>query len=564
MVTGNQLLVISNQLLQKTISMDSIKYFSGKIVDVVNKRIYEGKVEVTGNKITSITEGKSENDQYIIPGLIDAHIHVESSMLIPSEFARLAVVHGTVATVSDPHEIGNVLGIEGVRFMIDNGRKVPFKFFFGAPSCVPATIFETSGATLGVKDMEELLEMDEIKYMSEMMNFPGVLFRDKEVMAKLAVAKKNGKPVDGHAPGVLGEDAKKYIEAGISTDHECFSMEEALDKISYGMKVQIREGSAAKNFETLIPLMKEHSNDIMLCSDDRHPNDLMAGHMNDIVKRAIKKGYDPIDILRVCTYNPVKHYDLEVGLLQKDDPADFIIVDNLDDFNVLKTFIDGNLVAENGKTLIESVKESTPNKFEREEILPEEISIKSKGDSIKVQKALEGQLITETLIEKAKIFDGFVVSDVDNDNLKMVVINRYKKTEPAIGFVRGFGLKRGALASSIAHDSHNIIAVGTCDEDILKAVNMVIKTKGGVSMVDSEKELILPLPVAGIMSNGDGFDIARKYDEIDEAAKELGSSLNAPYMTLSFMALLVIPELKLSDKGLFNGLKFEFTSLFVE
>ncbi|NOX48337.1 MAG: adenine deaminase [Chlorobi bacterium] len=544
--------------------MDSKKYFSGKIVDVVNKRIYEGKIEVTGDTIFSITEGKAENDQYIVPGLIDAHIHVESSMLIPSEFARLAVIHGTVATVSDPHEIGNVLGIDGVKFMIDNGKKVPFKFFFGAPSCVPATVFETSGASLDVGDMEELLEMDEIKYMSEMMNFPGVLFQDKEVMAKLAVAKKNGKPVDGHAPGVLGEDAKKYIEAGISTDHECFSMEEALDKISYGMKVQIREGSAAKNFETLIPLMKDHSDGIMLCSDDRHPNDLMAGHMNDIVKRAIKKGYDPIDILRVCTYNPVKHYDLEVGLLQKDDPADFIIVDNLDDFNVLKTFVNGNLVAENGKTLIESIQESTPNKFDREEIFPEEISLKAEGYTIKVQKALEGQLITETLMEKAKISDGFVVSDVERDNLKMVVINRYQKTDPAIGYVRGFGLKRGALASSIAHDSHNIIAVGASDEEILRAVNMVVKTKGGVSLVDGEKELILPLPVAGIMSNKDGFEIARIYDELDEAAKNLGSSLNAPYMTLSFMALLVIPELKLSDKGLFNGLKFEFTSLFAE
>ena len=544
--------------------MNTKKYFSGKIVDVVNKRIYEGQIEVTGNTITSITEGKADNNQYIIPGLIDAHIHIESSMLIPSEFARLAVVHGTVATVSDPHEIGNVLGIDGVKFMIQNGKKVPFKFFFGAPSCVPATIFETSGATLGVQDMEELLQMDEIKYMSEMMNFPGVLNHDKEVMAKLAVARKNGKPVDGHAPGVLGEDAKNYIEAGISTDHECFSMEEALDKISYGMKVQIREGSAAKNFETLIPLMQEHSNDIMLCSDDRHPNDLMAGHMNEIVKRAIKKGYDPIDILRVCTYNPVKHYKLDVGLLQKDDHADFILVDNLEDFNILKTFVNGELVAKNGKTLIESVTESTPNKFNIGVIKLEDLAQKTKGNNIKVQEALEGQLITKTLIEKAKISDGFVISDVEQDNLKMVVINRYQKAKPAIGFVRNFGLKRGALASSIAHDSHNIIAVGTTDEEILRAVNIIIKTKGGVSLVDGKKELILPLPVAGIMSNEDGFEIARKYDEIDEAAKNLGSSLNAPYMTLSFMALLVIPELKLSDKGLFNGLKFEFTSLFAE
>ncbi len=544
--------------------MSTKKYFSGKIADVVNNRIYEGKIEITGNTITSISEEKAETDQYIIPGLIDAHIHVESSMLIPSEFARLAVIHGTVATVSDPHEIANILGIEGVKFMIRNGKMTPFKFFFGAPSCVPATVFETSGANLGVDAMEELLAMDEIKYMSEMMNFPGVLYNDKEVMAKLAVARKNGKPVDGHAPGVLGEDAKKYCEAGISTDHECFTMEEALDKIKYGMKVQIREGSAAKNFETLVPLMKEHSNNIMLCSDDRHPNDLMAGHINEIIKRAIAKGYDAIKVLKVCTYNPVKHYDLNVGLLQKGDPADFILVDNLKEFNILKTFIDGRLVAENGKTLIQSVKESTPNYFNVEMIKVEDIAIKAEGSHIKVLKAVEGQLITETLIEKPKLSGQNAISDIDRDILKMVVVNRYKKSEPAIAFVNNFGFKKGAIASSIAHDSHNIIAVGTTDEDITKAINMVIETKGGVSVADDGNKMMLPLPVAGIMSNSDGFEVAQKYDMINKAAKDLGSKLNAPFMTLSFMALLVIPELKLSDKGLFDGSKFEFTPLFVE
>ncbi|RLD61371.1 MAG: adenine deaminase [Bacteroidetes bacterium] len=544
--------------------MESKKYFSGKIVDVVNNRVYEGKIEITGNTITSISEGKAETDQYIIPGLIDAHIHVESSMLLPSEFARLAVVHGTVATVSDPHEIANILGIDGVKFMIRNGNKTPFKFFFGAPSCVPATVFETSGATLGVDAMKELMKMDEIKYMSEMMNFPGVLYNDKEVMAKLAVAKKTGKPVDGHAPGVLGEDAKKYSEAGISTDHECFTMAEALDKIKYGMKVQIREGSAAKNFETLAPLMKGHSNNIMLCSDDRHPNDLMAGHMNEIVKRAIEKGYDPVEVLKVCTFNPIKHYGLNVGLLQVGDRADFAIIDNLKDFNILKTFIDGRLVAENGKTLIQSVKESTPNQFNVEKIKAEDIAGKANGKHIKVLKALEGQLITKTMVEKPKLSGQYAISDVDRDILKIVVVNRYKKAEPAIAFVNNFGFKRGAIASSIAHDSHNIIAVGTTDEDITKAINMVIETKGGVSVVDGKNEMLLPLPVAGIMSDKDGFEVARKYDDLDKAAKALGSTLNAPFMTLSFMALLVIPELKLSDKGLFDGMKFEFTSLFVK
>jgi adenine deaminase len=535
---------------------------SGNIVDLINERIFPGLVTVKDGKISSIIEMKNVDNQYILPGLIDAHIHIESSMLIPSEFARLAVVHGTVATVSDPHEIANVLGIDGIRYMICNGKKVPFHFYFGASSCVPATVFETSGASLGVAEMEELLKMPEIKYMSEMMNFPGVLFKDKEVMEKIAIAKKYNKPVDGHAPGVKGDDARKYIQAGITTDHECFTIEEALDKIKWGMKIQIREGSAAKNFDDLIDLLETHPEMVLFCSDDKHPNDLVNGHINQLVRRAVARGFDPMLVLKSCIINPVNHYKLDIGLLRQGDDADFIIVDNLSDFNVLNTFIGGLKVAENGNCLIPSVKEAEPNNFHAVKISVEDIFVPATSGEIEVIRAFDGQLITEKYLALAKISDGNIISDTENDILKMVVLNRYQKAKPAVCFINNFGFKRGAIASTVAHDSHNIIAVGTSDEEIIQAINLLIDAKGGVSLVEGDENNILPLPVAGLMSATDGFEVAMAYDKMDKLAKGLGSELGAPYMTLSFMALLVIPALKLSDKGLFDGTKFEFTSLF--
>lgn len=536
---------------------------SGNIVDLRAETIFKGRVHVEDGIIVKVEEDNTvTEDHYILPGLVDAHIHIESSMLIPSEFARLASVHGTVATVSDPHEIANVLGIEGINYMIANGKKVPFKFYFGASSCVPATPFETAGFELGVEQLDELLAKDEIKYMSEMMNFPGVINRDEFVMRKLEVAKKYGKPIDGHAPGVKGEDARKYIEAGISTDHECFTMEEALEKISYGMKIQIREGSAAKNFEALIELMQDYPDKVLFCSDDKHPDDLAEGHINQLVIRAIKKGYNPMSVLKSAILNPIDHYDLEVGALQTGDPADMIIVDNLNDFRVLATYVNGTLIARNGKTLIRSVTETVPNNFHAEPVSTVDISVSPHGNKLKVMEALDGQLITNIVHADPKIKDGNVVSDPENDILKIVVLNRYNKAKPAVAFIRNFGLKRGAIASSVAHDSHNIVAVGADDEQVVRAINLIIKEKGGVSLVDSREEIILPLPVAGLMSVEDGYKIAEEYHKIDKKAHELGSTLRAPFMTLSFMALLVIPDLKLSDKGLFDGRKFSFTNLF--
>lgn len=535
---------------------------SGRIADVVAGTIRPGTLVVVDGKIDKIRYEEVGEQVTILPGLIDAHIHIESSMLVPSEFARLAVLHGTVATVSDPHEIANVLGIAGVEFMIENGRQTPFKFNFGAPSCVPATPFETSGARLGIEEISNLLERPEIKYLSEMMNFPGVLFEDAEVMAKLALARHLGKPVDGHAPGVIGADAEKYIGAGITTDHECFTIEEAKEKISYGMSILIREGSAAKNFDALIPLIKEFPDRIMLCSDDKHPDDLLRGHINILVKRALSLGYDFMSVIRCCTLNPVKHYSLDTGLLQPGDPADFIVIDSPEDFNVQKTFINGELVAESGISLLSSLSIENINAFDARPIVPSDLEILATGDEMLVMKALEGQLITEKLKITPTVRNGLAISDPERDLIKIVVLNRYQPSAPAVGFITNTGLKRGALASSVAHDSHNIVAIGADDESLSEAINMIIATQGGISLCSDERKEVLPLPVAGIMTGEDGFTAAGKYEHIDALAKELGFTLSAPYMTLSFMALLVIPELKLSDKGLFDGLSFSFTSLF--
>ncbi|MFZ6663604.1 adenine deaminase [Peijinzhouia sedimentorum] len=534
----------------------------GQIIDIEAKRIYPGVIYIDKGKIKRIEEREVENKQYILPGFIDAHVHVESSMLVPSEFARLAVVHGTVATVSDPHEIGNVLGVAGVNYMIDNGKQVPFKFYFGAPSCVPATTFETAGAIITAEEIDELMARPEVKYLSEMMNWPGVLFKDGDVYKKLAVAKKHGKPIDGHAPGLMAEQARDYAAAGISTDHECFAIEEALDKLKYGMHIAIREGSAAKNFEALYPLLHDYEDKIMLCSDDKHPDNLVEGHINLLVKRAIENGVDMYKVLKAACINPVRHYSLDVGLLKEGDPADFILVDDLKTWKVTSTYINGREVAKDGKTLISKVKNKIINQFNCDKLSAADFKVKAEGEGIHVIEALDGQLITNDLLLSCHIKDGFAESDIENDVLKFTVINRYQKAKPAIAFIRNFGLKRGAIASTVGHDSHNILVVGVDDEAMAKAANLVIEAKGGVSAYNGQSSQLVPLPVAGLMSEKDGYDVAKAYSAIDKMAKEMGSTLNSPFMTLSFMALLVIPQLKLSDKGLFDGKTFRFTSLF--
>ena len=534
----------------------------GQIVDLVNSRIFSGVVVVENGKIIKIEEQPVGNTQYIMPGFVDAHVHIESSMLVPSEFARLATCHGTVATVSDPHEIANVLGKEGIRYMIDNGKKVPFKFFFGAPSCVPSTSFETAGFTLDANDIEELMASPDIYYLSEMMNYPGVIHDDPEIQRKIAAARRYGKPVDGHAPAVTGTDLQKYVSAGITTDHECFRLEGALEKISLGMKILIREGSAARNFEALIPLMATHPDKLMFCSDDKHPDELDDGHIDVLVRKAIALGYNVMDVLKAASLNAVKHYHLNVGMLQTGDDADFIVVDDLRHPVAKQTYIKGVLVAENGVSNINYKEAETPNIFKAEYIKAEDLFVPDDGKKIKVMECFDGLLITKSFTTESKVVDGGIVSDVERDILKIVVVNRYKPTKPAVAFIKGFGLRRGALASSVAHDSHNIVAVGVTDKDILHAVNLLIEHTGGVTAYCGTEMVAVPLPVAGLMSNEDGYEVAQAYQNADALAKRLGSTLYAPFMTLAFMALLVIPELKLSDQGLFDVSKFAITSIY--
>lgn len=547
--------------------MEVLNHIEGNVVDVLNRRIYPAALQIENGVITQITPQNIAYNRYILPGFVDAHVHIESSMLTPAEFARLAVVHGTVATVSDPHEIGNVLGVAGVEFMLQNAAQTPLKVCFGAPSCVPATAFETAGAAIPPSGIDYLFSRyPQILYLSEMMNFPGVLFQDAEVMEKLAIARKYGKPIDGHAPGLRGNDAKRYIEAGISTDHECFTLEEALDKLQYGMKIIIREGSAAKNFEALHPIITSHTGQTMLCSDDKHPNDLVHGHIDQLVRRALAKGHELMNVLQCACVNPVLHYGLKVGLLQPGQPADFIVTDNLTTLPILETYINGNLVAENGKTRLDYLAPAeTPNKFMAEPKNPDDFTIAATGKKVNVIEALEGQLITNAL-QFAALTDalGNALPDTNADVLKLTVVNRYQNAPPAVAFIKNFGLKRGALASSVAHDSHNIIAVGTNDNDICRAVNLLIEARGGLSVSDAQNGIAqaLPLPIAGLMTPENGYKVAQQYTQIDKLVKQLGCQLYAPYMTLSFMALLVIPALKLSDLGLFNGNTFTFTPVF--
>ncbi|HUH74039.1 MAG TPA: adenine deaminase [Chitinophagales bacterium] len=537
-------------------------------VDLFNKEIIPSEIIFSDGKILEIKR-LNESDvpaQYILLGFVDAHIHVESSMLSPFEFARIACTHGTIATISDPHEIANVCGMDGVRFMIENSKNAPVKIFYGAPSCVPATNFETAGAVLDSKDIKELMNNPNIWYLSEVMNYPGVLNNDPELMAKIQAAKDAGKPIDGHAPGLKGKLAHQYASHGISTDHECFTLEEALDKIDAGMKILIREGSAARNYEALAPLLKSHPDKVMFCSDDQHPDELVLGHINLLVKRAIKEGYDLFDVLNAACVHPVNHYNIPVGLLRVGDNADFIVVDNLTDFNVLETYNNGFQVAKNGKCNIDFKKIQPINHFKAEQRKYNDFAYTASSDldKIRVIEVLDGQLITQTFIGNATVVEGNLVSNTSTDILKIVVVNRYEKSAPvAIGFVRNFGLQKGAIASSVAHDSHNIIAIGVNDEEICKVVNVLIENQGGIAVVDSASNYheSLSLEIAGLMSIESGEKVAQLYHALDLKTKDLGCTLKAPFMSMSFLALLVIPSLKLSDKGLFDGNQFVFTSI---
>jgi adenine deaminase len=537
---------------------------SGNLIDVHRRRIYPAMVVVRDGLIAEIVEGPGASySTFLAPGFVDAHIHIESSMLPPSEFSRLAVAHGTAATVSDPHEIGNVLGMEGIEWMLADAREAAIKICFGAPSCVPATPFDHSGADLGGAQIEEMLHWPGVGYLSEMMNYPGIIAGRPDVLAKLAVAQRAGVPIDGHAPGVRGDDLATYIAAGITTDHECVALDEAREKRDRGMKILIREGSAARNFEALWPLLRESPKSCMLCSDDRHPNDLVAGHIDDLVRRSIAHGVDPFDVWRAASVHPVEHYRLHIGLLRQGDSADMIEVDSLDKPQVLRTWIDGRLAAENGKSLVPRRVVKPVNCFETSPKRPAEFALAAGAPQARVIVAHDEQLITGEKIMPIAARDGSVIPDIDRDVLKIAVVDRYRNAMPAVALITNFGLKRGALATSVSHDSHNIVAVGTSDEDLARAVNAVVEARGGLAVAAPDGVALLPLPIAGLMSDCDGYEVAAEYTRLDRMAKTLGSTLTAPFMTLSFMALLVIPSLKLGPEGLFDVAVFRPVSMWV-
>jgi adenine deaminase len=535
----------------------------GRLIDIHNREIYPAMIEFINGKIINIERRDSAPDNYILPGLIDAHIHIESSMITPGAFALKAVEHGTTGVVADPHEIANVLGTTGVKFMIDDGKKVPMRFWFGAPSCVPATGFETNGASLNHEEIGHLMLLPEILYLSEMMNFPGVIYDDKEVNLKMDLARKAGKPVDGHAPGLSGELLEKYVNAGISTDHECSTAEEALEKISLGMKIQIREGSAARNLNALKCLYDINPGMIMLCSDDLHPEMLMKRHINKLVALLIKKGFNTFDVIRSATINPAEHYKLDAGLLRAGDNADFIVVDSPSKMNVKETWINGEKIFGDGKVLFSYSPGEAVNNFNSTPVSKADIRVINSGVNMRVIEAFEGELLTKALIissGKGK----YVKPDIERDILKIVIKDRYKNSAPVTGFIKGFKLKEGAFASSVAHDSHNIIAVGTNDDDIVKAINEIIKHKGGLSVSSGGIISSLKLNIGGIMTNRSCSEVAQDYEKLSKMVKSLQCKMEAPFMTLSFMALLVIPDLKISDKGLFDVNRFSLVPLFVD
>ena len=545
--------------------MSKIYKLSGQVVDVFDRSIYPARIFVEKGIIQEVqrTEANVEPG-FLIPGLVDSHIHIESSMLSPQQFSAVAMKHGTVATVSDPHEIANVLGEEGIRFMLHDAARSPLKFHFGVPSCVPATPFESSGAVLDSKKVAQLLKKEQFGFLAEMMNFPGVIQQDADVMKKIQAAREMGKPVDGHAPGLLGDALQQYIDAGITTEHECSTYAEAREKLERGMHILIREGSAAKNFDALYPLIDAFPDKVMLCSDDRHPDDLIRGHINLLIEKGMAYGLDIFHLLQAASVNAVKHYGLSSGLLRENDPADIVRVNDLNQFNILETYISGKCVYGSKNVGYEPKSQDLPNIMKAKPVQSSDLSIQSEDKPIRVIHAQDHELYTSWSAEKPKEGNGLVLSDAERDILKIAVLNRYRPGKPSLGFIKNFGLKRGALGSSIAHDSHNLIVVGTDDISIVRAFNHLIEQQGGIVVCGESTLEGLPLKIAGLMSDQPAGEVSRRYHELTAMAAALGCRLQAPFMTLSFMALPVIPELKLTDQGLFDVQNFQYTTLFVD
>ena len=563
--------------------------FTAYILDVLTSSAYPARITIEDGifkhivPIMNSDEIELDVEGLMLPGFIDSHIHIESSTLTPAQFAKVAVMHGTTSVIADPHEIANVAGIEGIEFMIENASHVPFNFYFSAPSCVPSTPFETSGAIIDSSDIEYLLKKDEIIALGEMMNFPGVINGDEEVLKKLELARKYNIPIDGHAPLVSGEELDKYMEQYIVTDHECSTFSEAIEKKQKGMKIMVRDGSSAKNMEALfdfsdrINYLKQQEsfgiipNEVLerrihspifdfIVSDDKNSRDLINGHLNKSVKKAVDLGIDVIKAIEMVTINPASHYNLNAGALVTGARADFIIIDNIVDFNILKTYIAGECVFDGENVLFDAPEVKTQNRIETPKRTAEDFDVLFDGDECEVNviKCFNGDLLTEKDTAKLCCKDGKVMPDIFEDVLKISVVDRYGNNNISNAFIKGFGLKKGAIASSIAHDSHNIIVIGYDSKDMAEAVNTIIDNGGGIAVVSEDFSDSLSLPIAGLMTNKDAYEVANKLKLLQKMASILGCSLDAPFMTMAFMALLVIPSIKISDQGLFDVDNFEF------
>lgn len=531
----------------------------GVVFDPIKKEKFGARIQVDDGKILRIIEEPGIVAPLILPGLVDSHIHIESSMLTPSSFARAAVKHGTVAVIADPHEIANVAGVQGINYMINDANNSPLKFYFGAPSCIPASPFDECHTPFDYSIIGKLLDRNDIFFLAEMMNFPGVISKSESVLKIIAEAKKRGRPIDGHAPGVKGEGLNEYIKAGITTDHECFSLDEAREKINKGMKILIRDGSAARNFTALHPLIGSNTEAAMFCTDDCHPDELVRGHINLKVKRALELGYDVFDVIRVASVNPIRHYKLDVGLLQEGDPADFIVIDNLKNFKVLYNYIDGTdvLKIKEKQSLAEKIDYVFPSQFD-----PVKLRVPARTRRVRAIEVVKNELITKQIIVENN--DKMLVTKLENDVLKIVVISRYNTNEVAVGLIKGFGLTKGAIAASIAHDSHHIIAIGVDDISISKCINYILSSRGGICYFDGNKLFGLALPVYGLMTNRNAEEAAKAYEDINSRVISDGCTLDAPFMTMSFMSLSVIPEIKITPKGLFDVGVFNYVDQFVE
>lgn len=557
--------VVCNAACSDAVADAQPSEYEGHIVDIETRTTYPGRINVRDGKIESIEklESVAEDAPYFLPGMTDSHIHIESTMLTPVNFSKIAVAHGVVNSVSDPHEITNVLGVEGIDFMVNNAKSTRFNCYFGLPSCVPSSHLETAGAVIDAATTAELIKRDDLWYLAEMMNYPGIINNDPEVVGKVKAALAVGKVVDGHAPGVLGEDLVKYLCAGITTDHECSTVQEANERIALGAKIIVREGSAARNFDALSDVLAQHPEVAMLCSDDKHPDDLIEGHIDALVRRGLAKGIPIWNMLQAACINPVKHYALPSGLMKPGDKATFIAVDNLNEFNVLSTVIEGYKVFDRNSGVDESAlvisqpAKEYPNNFKAQRITVKDIALNTTSDKVKVIEALDGELLTHCLTMPS-------TGLAENGVQKIVVYNRYGNGIPQVALIKGFDLKNGAMAASIAHDSHNIVAVGDNDKDIVILINALIEAKGGVGVIENGKVELLQLPIAGLMTDKSAEEVAKLYGGLDAKAKSLGCKLRSPFITMAFMALPVIPELKITDKGLVDVNAFEFTTVEVD